>query len=86
MPEPGLSGGRGPTLDPQECFNMALETVAALRPLSEATACKRYSAAELQRLRPACSLSLPKLEILLPLVHANLLAAGVVPGKAWRPF
>jgi hypothetical protein len=34
MPEAGLAGGMAPTLDPQECFNKALETVAALSPPS----------------------------------------------------
>jgi hypothetical protein len=46
----GTMGG----LDPQECFNKALETVAALKPAAEA---KTYTIAELQRLRAACSLT-----------------------------
>jgi hypothetical protein len=66
----------GPTtggLDPQECFNKALETVAALKPTAEA---KTYTTAELQRLRAACSLTVAEMETSLPLFHARLLAEG----------
>jgi hypothetical protein len=42
-------------LDPQECFNEALETVAALKPVQEG---KKYTTAELQRIWAACSLCL----------------------------
>jgi hypothetical protein len=76
MPETGLAGGLAPTLDPQECFNKALETVAALRPPSDSGATKKYTAAELQRLRAACSLSVADMETLLPPFHNNLLAEG----------
>jgi hypothetical protein len=42
MPVEGFAGGGpGMTLNPQECFNKALEMVAALRPPSEATSTKR---------------------------------------------
>jgi hypothetical protein len=76
MPEAGLAGGMAPTLDPQECFNKALETVAALRPPSDSGATKKYTTAELQRLRASCSLSVAEMEALLPLFHENLLAEG----------
>jgi hypothetical protein len=60
-------------LDPQECFNRALETVAALKPVAES---KKYSTAELQRIRAACSLSIAEMETSLPPFHARLLAEG----------
>jgi hypothetical protein len=66
----------GPTmggLDPQECFNKALETVAALKPTAEA---KTYTTAELQRLRAACSLTVADMESSMPPFHARLLAEG----------
>jgi hypothetical protein len=71
-----LGMAAGPTtggLDPQECFNKALETVAALKPTAEA---KTYTTAELQRLRAACSLTVAEMETSLPLFHARLLAEG----------
>jgi hypothetical protein len=76
VPAAGFGGGPGPTLDPQECFNKALETVAALRPPSEATATKRYTPAELGRLRAACSLSVPEMDTALPAFHEQLLTEG----------
>mgnify|MGYP000226091380 CR=1 FL=1 len=58
MPDPALAGGiGGQTLNPQECFNRALDTVAALRPPAELASIKKYTTAEMQRLRAACSLS-----------------------------
>jgi hypothetical protein len=62
MPATTAAANPGFTLDPQECFNKALETVAALRPVSEAMAAKKYTQAELQRLRAACSLTVPEME------------------------
>jgi hypothetical protein len=76
VPATGLAGGPGRTLDPQECFNKALEMVAALRPPLETTATKRYTPAELQRLRAACSLSVPEMETSLPGFHEQLLTEG----------
>ena len=69
-------GGPGMALNPQECFNKALETVAALRPPSEATAAKKYTPAELERLRAACSLTAPEMETALPPFHEQLLTEG----------
>jgi hypothetical protein len=63
----------GPALDPQECFNKALETMAALKPSQEA---KKYSQAELQRLRAACSLTVAGMEAGLPNLHAKILEEG----------
>jgi hypothetical protein len=60
-------------LDPQECFNKALETVAALKPTTEN---KKYTTAELQRLRAACSLTVAEMDTCLPPFHARLLAKG----------
>jgi hypothetical protein len=76
MPAAALANNPGFTLDPQECFNKALETVAALRPVSEAAATKKYTPAELQRLRAACSLSVLELETSLPTFHEQLLTEG----------
>jgi hypothetical protein len=63
----------GATLDPQECFNKALETVAALKPTQEA---KKYSTAELQRLRAACSLTVAEMATNLPEIHERILEEG----------
>jgi hypothetical protein len=76
VPATGMTGAPSGNLDPQECFNKALETVAALRPPSETTATKRYTPAELQRLRAACSLSVPEMETTLPDFHEQLLTEG----------
>jgi hypothetical protein len=76
IPATGFGGGPGPTLDPQECFTKALETVAALRPLSKVTATKRYTPAELERLRAACSLSVPEMDTTLLAFHKRLLTEG----------
>jgi hypothetical protein len=65
----GTMGG----LDPQECFNKALETVAALKPTTEA---KTYTTAKLQWLRAACSLTVAEMDTVLPPIHARLLAEG----------
>jgi hypothetical protein len=70
MAQPGAVPGG---LDPQECFNRALETVAALKPVQEM---RKYTTAELQRLRAACSLSVAEMDTLLPPFHARLLAEG----------
>jgi hypothetical protein len=92
VPATGLGGRAGATLDPQECFNKALETVAALRPPSEATATKRYTPAKMERLRAACSLSVLDMETVLPVFHKQLLTEGrtkkgteVVLAQALRP-
>jgi hypothetical protein len=71
-----LGGNPGLTLDPQECFNKALETVAALRPISETAATKKYTPAELRRLRAACSLNITEMESALPDFHEQLLTEG----------
>jgi hypothetical protein len=42
------------SLDPQMCFDKAMDTIAPLKPTPKA---KKYSSSELQRLRAACSLS-----------------------------
>jgi hypothetical protein len=68
-----MGPGGGTSLDPQECFNKALETVAALKPTAEV---KRYSDSELRRLRAACSLSEPEMLTSLPPFHQQLLAEG----------
>jgi hypothetical protein len=60
-------------LDPQECFNKALETVAALKPTEEA---KTYTTAEFQRLQAACSLTVAEMDTILPPFHARLLGEG----------
>jgi hypothetical protein len=60
-------------LDPQECLNKALETVAALKPVQEG---KKYTTAELQRIRAACSLLVTEMDTALPPFHARLLAEG----------
>jgi hypothetical protein len=64
----------GAVLDPQECFNKALETVAALRPAQGET--KKYSSAELQRLRAACSLTVAEMDTQLLEIHAVLREEG----------
>jgi hypothetical protein len=76
VPSAGLTGIAGITLDPQECFNKALETVAALRPTSETAATRRYTPAEMQRLWAACSLTVPEMETSLPAFHEQLLTEG----------
>jgi hypothetical protein len=92
VPSAGLAGIAGITLDPQECFNKALETVAALRPPSETGTTKRYTSAEMQRLRAACSLTVPEMETSLPTFHEQLLSegrtkkgTGAVLAQALRP-
>jgi hypothetical protein len=76
VPSADLTGIAGITLDPQECFNKALETVAALHPPSETAATRRYTPAEMQRLRAACSLTVPEMETSLPTFHEQLLTEG----------
>jgi hypothetical protein len=71
MPDPGLSIG-GQSLYPQECFNKALETVAALQPPSETVTIKQYTTLELQRLCASCSLSVAEMAT-VPVFHATLL-------------
>lgn len=63
----------GNNLNPQECFNKALETVAALKPTVET---KKYSDSELRRLRAACSLTEAEMLTDLPPFHHLLLAEG----------
>jgi hypothetical protein len=67
------------TLNTQECFNKALETVTALFPPSEATATKcYYTPAELQRLRAAaCLLTVPQMETSLPEGTESVLAQAL---------
>jgi hypothetical protein len=60
-------------LNPQECFNKALDAVAALKPIQEA---KTYTTAELQQIQAACSLSMAKMDTILPPFHMDLLAEG----------
>jgi hypothetical protein len=50
--------------------------VAALRPPSETAATRRYTPAEMQRLRAACSLTVPEMETSLPAFHEQLLTEG----------
>jgi hypothetical protein len=76
IPAVALGGNPGLTLDPQECFNKALKTVAALRPISETAAIKTYTPAELRRLRAACSLNITEMESALPDFHEQLLTEG----------
>jgi hypothetical protein len=63
----------GNNLDPQECFNKALEKVAALKPAAET---QKYSNSELRRLRAACSLGEVEMLTSLPPLHYQLLAKG----------
>jgi hypothetical protein len=60
-------------LDPQSCFNKAMDTIAALKPTAET---KKYSVAELQRLRAACSLSVAEMATSLPELYQSLLTEG----------
>jgi hypothetical protein len=60
-------------LDPQQCFDKAMETVAALKAGPEN---KKYSTSELQRLRAACSLTVGEMSSDLPELHEKLLAEG----------
>jgi hypothetical protein len=69
---PGAATPPG-TLDPQSCFNKAMETIAALKPTAET---KKYSVAELQRLRAACSLSVAEMATGLPELYRSLLTEG----------
>jgi hypothetical protein len=76
VPAADLAGITGTTLDQQECFNKALETVAALLPPSETTTTRRYTPADMQQFRAACSLTVPEMEASLPQFHAHLLTEG----------
>jgi hypothetical protein len=78
-------GTPGLVLDPQECFNKALETVAALRPISEVAATKKCTPGELRRLRAMCSLSIPEMEFALPSFHEQLRGRGP-PRKGQKPY
>ena len=60
-------------LDPQMCFDKAMETIAALKPTTEL---KKYSIAELQRLRAACFLSVVEVATGLPILYQSLLTEG----------
>ena len=57
------SGAPPGSLDPQTCFDKAMDTIAALKPTAET---KKYSVAALQRLRAACSLSVAEMTTSLP--------------------
>jgi hypothetical protein len=49
MPVPRLAGDiGGKVLDPQECFNTVLETVAALQPPAELAKIKKYTMEQMQ--------------------------------------
>jgi hypothetical protein len=61
------------SLDPQMCFDKAMETIAALKPTAEL---KKYSIAESQRLRAACSLSVSEMTTCLPGIYQSLLTEG----------
>jgi hypothetical protein len=63
----------GNSLDPQECFNNALETVGALETTVEK---KKYSDSKLRPLRAACSLMEVEMLNNLPPFHHLLLAEG----------
>jgi hypothetical protein len=69
LPATGNQAG----LDPQQCFNKAMETVASLKTGPEN---KKYSVSELQRLRAACSLTAGEMSTGLPTFHSRLLAEG----------
>ena len=60
-------------LDPQECFNKALGTMAALNTSSKA---KKYSESELRRLREACLLTEAEMLTSTLPFHQKLLAEG----------
>jgi hypothetical protein len=76
MPAVALGGNPGLTLDSQECLNKALETVAALCPISETAATKKYTPVELRRLPASCSLNITEMESALPDFHEQLLTEG----------
>jgi hypothetical protein len=66
-----MAGSGG--LDPQMCFDKVMETIAALKPTAET---KKYSTAEMQRLRAACSLSVAEMANGLPDLYQSLLTEG----------
>jgi hypothetical protein len=68
-----IAGVASASLDPQQCFDKAMETVAALKAAPEN---KKYSVSELQRLRAACSLTVGEMSTSLPPFHERLLAEG----------
>jgi hypothetical protein len=68
--QPGVSSAG---LDPQQCFDKAMETVAALKASPEN---KKYSGSELQRLRAGCSLTVGEMRTSLPAIHSRLLTEG----------
>jgi hypothetical protein len=51
------------SLDPQMCFNKAMETIRALKPTAEL---KKYLTTKSQWLRPACSLLVAEMASSLP--------------------
>jgi hypothetical protein len=61
------------SLDPQMCFDKAMDTIVALKPTPKA---KKYSSSELQRLRAACSLSVAEMANGLPELYKMLLIEG----------
>ena len=60
-------------LEPQECVNKALKTVAALMPVDKAS---KYTDAELRCLRAACFLTEAELMTSQPIFHKKLLSEG----------
>jgi hypothetical protein len=76
VPAAGSEGGMGTTLVPQKDFSKALETVAALPPLSETMATIHYTPEELQRPRAACSLTVANMKSSLPAFYEQLLTEG----------
>ena len=69
--EPGPQSSK--SLEPQECFNKALKTVDALKPVDKA---RKYTDAELRCLRDACFLTEAELMTSLPIIHKELLSEG----------
>jgi hypothetical protein len=61
------------SLDPQTCFDKAMDTITALKPTAET---KKYSIAERQHLWATCSLSVAEMATGLPELYGNLLAEG----------
>jgi hypothetical protein len=60
-------------LDPQMCFDKAMDTITAVKPMVET---KKYSTAELQQLCAACSLLVAEMATNLPELYQSLLTEG----------
>jgi hypothetical protein len=73
LPVEGPIAVAGASLDPQQCFDKAMENVATLKAGPEN---KKYSVSKLQRLRAACSLAVGQMSTNLPPFHDRLLAEG----------